>query len=282
MAWLGLDIGGTRIKAVLWSGDRQLRSLSSETYNRPDAATLIERLRALTSAVLGNESSVMGVGLCIPGVRSEDHSHIVYSANVPGLEGITFSDLLGEAGVGDVPFVTTSDAFAAANDATEALSLTGRVAFISIGAGVGLAVVDDGEPIAHTDGGAGHLGQVDVSISDDPPIGPDGGRGSLEGYIGASALRKRFGDADDSILLGLQRDHVPLRALARAIRMVHVMYRPDSIVLLGGLGHRLRDTTLDEYVNDKLSSLARPNARLLFGVDDYHAARGAAKLALLG
>ncbi len=281
MAWLGLDIGGTRIKAVLWSGDRQLRSVSSETYNRPDAATLIERLRTLTSAVLGNESSVMGVGLCIPGVRSDDHSHIVYSANVPGLEGIMFSDLLAEAGVDDAPFITTSDAFAAANDATEALSLTGRVAFISIGAGVGLAVVDDGEPIAHTDGGAGHLGQVDVSINDDPQIGPDGGRGSLEGYIGASALHRRFGDADDSILLGLQRDHLPLRALARAIRMVHVMYRPDSIVLLGGLGHRLRDTALDEYVNDRLSSLARPNARLLFGVDDYHAARGAAKLALL-
>jgi predicted NBD/HSP70 family sugar kinase len=281
MAWLGLDIGGTRVKAVLWSDGSQRAAGSSRTYNRPDSVILIRSLSAAVQAVRDSEIQIEGVGFCIPGVRSDDGSSIVYAANVPGLEGIFFADLLNQVGLVDVPYLTISDAMAASHDAREALSLHGRVAYLSIGAGVGLAVVEDGKPIEHTDGGAGHVGQLDVSLNDNPPIGPDGGRGCLEGYIGAAALRTRFGDNDQAILEGLQSDCEPLIALARAIRIVHVMYRPDSIVLLGGLGHRLQVTDIDKLVNHQLSSLAKPGTDIRFGIDDYHAARGAARLASL-
>ena len=281
MAWLGLDIGGTRIKAVLWIDGTQIAAVTGDRYYRPDAKTLVCSLAAVVESVRMDSDTIDGVGLCIPGVRSDDGFHIVYAANVPGLEGILFSDLIVGAGLRGVPFMTTSDALAASHDALSALGLHGRIAILSIGAGVGLAVIDNGKAIAHTDGGAGHIGQIDVSIGDDPPIGPDGGRGSLEGYIGAAALRKRFGDSDELILEGLRTETVPLRALARAIRIVHVMYRPDCVVLLGGLGHRLRETSLDELVNHQLSTLARPGASICYGTDDYHAARGAASLASL-
>ena len=279
MAWLGLDIGGTRVKAVLCADGTQIAAVTGDRYNRPDVKTLVRSLAAVVESVRTDSDTIDGVGLCIPGVRSDDGSHIVYAANVPGLEGISFSDLIEGAGLRDVPLMATSDAQAASHDALGAMGLSGRTAIISIGAGVGMAVIANGKAVSHTDGGPGHIGQMDVSIGDDAPIGPDGGRGSLEGYIGAAALRTRYGDSDESILEGLQKDPVPLCALARAIRIVHVIYRPDCVVLLGGLGHRLCETNLDELVNNQLSTLARPGASIRFGTDDYHAARGAANLA---
>ncbi len=56
---------------------------------------------------------------------------------------------------------------------------------ISLGSGVGMSVLDDGVPLAVDENSPGHLGQINVSLDSNPPIGPDGGAGGLEAYIGA-------------------------------------------------------------------------------------------------
>lgn len=282
LTWLGIDIGGTRIKAALMDGITQVSCATSQTYRRPDSAHLIECLCDVTSKLGVSGDAIAGVGLCMPGVRSPCSTYIEYAANVPGLMGIRFDVLLKSVGLEELPFVTTSDAAAASLDAIDQFKLTGRVVVLSIGAGVGMSVLNDGEPVTHTDGGAGHIGQIDVSLGLDAPVGPDGGRGSLEGYIGASALQERFGDAIQEPAMAFAQDPTPLFALSRAIRIIHAMYRPNAIALVGGLGCRLRDTQLAEMVQDRLSSLARPDAKFVYGLDDFHAARGAAKAASLG
>ncbi|GAB5495433.1 MAG: ROK family protein [Phycisphaerales bacterium] len=282
MAWLGIDIGGTRIKAALMDGVSQVSCAASQTYNRPETDELFECLGGVVSRLGLDGNPVQGVGLCVPGVRSGCGTYIEYAANVPGLMGVRFDAIVNALGLGDVPFFTTSDAAAASLDAIKQLGLVGRVAVLSIGAGVGMAIFDDGKPVIHTDGGAGHIGQVDVSLGSDAPIGPDGGRGSLEAYIGASALLERYGTENFEPARAFETDSEPLRALARAVRIIHAMCRPDVIVLVGGLGIRLRDTRLAELVEDQLTSLAKPGSQIVFGADDYHAARGAAMVASIG
>jgi hypothetical protein len=80
-------------------------------------------------------------------------------------------------------------------------------------------------------------------------------------------------------LAGLGAQDPVLRALARAIRIGHGIYRPDRVVLLGGVGRRLagQAAALRELVSDRLTSVARAEWVLAFGVDDHHAARGAAR-----
>jgi hypothetical protein len=57
---------------------------------------------------------------------------------------------------------------------------------------VGASVLDEGGKFLHVSGESpGHFGQLDVSLETDPPIGPDGGAGSLEAYIGTAALIAR-------------------------------------------------------------------------------------------
>ena len=158
--------------------------------------------------------------------------------------------------------------------------LEGRVLVISIGTGIGAAVLDEGKPL-HVDGASpGHIGQMDVIIEGHPAIGPDGGAGSLEGYMGGAALSKKYGDAAAAIK-AFKGFEPPLRALARAIRIAHAIYRPHHVVLAGGIGIRMAHLVepLHSLVSTHLSSIARHNWTLTCGDSDFHAARGAARLA---
>jgi hypothetical protein len=127
----------------------------------------------------------------------------------------------------------------------------------------------------------GHMGQVDVSIPGEEVIGPDGGAGSLEGYIGAPALTARYGNDMAATLAGLSDKDAPIRALARAIRVFHAIYRPQHVCFTGGIGIRLKHLvpTIRRLVNTNLTSVADPDWTLATGDDDFHAARGAARLA---
>ena len=52
------------------------------------------------------------------------------------------------------------------------------------GTGVGASVVDGNGQFLHVSGETpGHFGQLDVSLETNAPIGPDGGKGSLEALV---------------------------------------------------------------------------------------------------
>lgn len=297
---LGLDIGGTRVKAALLDSDRVIGTFVTSRYRRPNRGTL---LRAVSQAVegvtekRGRESSsptcylpaedllpekssrplFSGVGVSVPGVLSDDRRRVLLSANVPGLQEIELPELWADLAPRGV---VTTDQIAAAVDYAALHNIRGRLLSIAIGTGVGAAVLDCsdqhplGLPLRVNNDSPGHLGQLDVSLSDNPPIGPDGGAGSVEAYLGAAAL----GEIDPATL---SIDDLPLRALVRLLRVCHALYRPDHIALLGGIGLRLSHLAepLQERVNDRLTSLARPGWQLGFGADDFHAARGVARLA---
>src|SRR5437870_395303 len=73
----------------------------------------------------------------------------------------------------------------------------------------------------------------DVSIERAPVIGPDGGGGSLEGYLGLPAMRKKYGEQVAAAVNKFKGDEPELKALARAIRIAHAIYCPQHIVLAG-------------------------------------------------
>jgi glucokinase len=281
MESLGIDIGGTSVKLaatreggdVLWTG-------RSEFYARPSTAELLDAMRA---AAGGRTVRADVAGLCVPGLLDKPRRTITLAVNVPGLVGVPLDELVARAfGAGVIGRIQiVNDAVAAGFDFVSRHQLHGRTLILAMGTGVGAAVLDDGVPLIVEGESPGHIGQLDVSIDGDPPIGPDGGAGSLEGYLGMPALRARYGDE-----LGAPFEHMsvsdpPVKALVRAIRICHAMYRPHHVVLLGGSGVRMGRLlpAIREAINDKLTSVARPNWQMLVGDDDFHAARGAATIA---
>ena len=273
---VGIDIGGTSVKMAAAHGGGW-RVAISERYAMPDRAALQSALASAWSK-LGAETPESDVGLCVPGVPASDGNSIEIAVNLPGLVGWDLTEMVRETvGGGTCSVVRTSDADAALRDWQAEAGATGRSLGIVIGTGVGLSVLDGDRPAAWTDGGAGHLGQIDVTVGDpsSAPIGPDGGRGGLEGYVGARAVAAAG---------GMERAFAPgapgLEALARAVRVCHAIYRPDAVVLLGGIGIRLAGSeALESAIRRELTSLAKSGWRLAFGVDDFHAARGAARAA---
>jgi predicted NBD/HSP70 family sugar kinase len=278
MRTIGIDIGGTSVKMAVFEGGLFVDSKQSEPYTRPDTDQLV---RAIAQTLGERPVDVDVVGLCVPGLIDRASGVVTLSVNVPGLVGVPLSELLGLAIPGFAGSLKiVNDALAAGVDVVARRKLPGRVLVLALGTGVGAAVLDDGVELRVEPDSPGHIGQMDVSLGDSAPIGPDGGAGSLEAYLGTAALIREYGSME-RFFRDVTVEDASMRSLVRAIRICHAIYRPAHVVLVGGVGIRLKHQidALKVKVDDHLTSVARPDWKLLVGDDDFHAARGAARLA---
>ena len=279
--WIGIDVGGTSVKAAAVEAGRVAWTGASSAYSKASTQQLVEAIR---QSVSGRGGSIDGVGVCVPGLMDRQKRMVSLSVNVPGLNGVVLDELVSEAlGERVTLAAMTSDAVATGMGIWFERRMAGRLLCLALGTGVGMAVLDDGVALKVSGESPGHIGQVDVSIEGEPAIGPDGGAGSLEGYIGGPALVKRYGPDVAAAVAGWRGDEPPLRALARAVRICHAIYRPQHVVLAGGLGIRLGRLLepLHAMIDRDLSKVARPGWTLSVGDSDFHAAAGAAAMAAM-
>jgi predicted NBD/HSP70 family sugar kinase len=271
MVSLGIDIGGTSVKAAAVRDGQVVWTAKSSRYQRPTTEQIIA---AVGEVAGGREADA--VGICCPGLLDRATRRITLSVNVPGLVGVPLDDIVTR-GVGvQQTAAILSDANAVGYDVYASGGLTGRLLCLSLGTGVGASVVDEGGFLHVSGESPGHFGQLDVSLDDRAPIGPDGGAGSLEAYIGAGALGDSVGR--------LTVEDAPVRALVRAIRLAHAIYRPQHVCLTGGVGIRLKRLVpeIKAAVELDLTRVARGGWTLFTGENDYHAACGVARWAVRG
>ena len=283
MNGIGIDIGGTAVKVaavgrageVLWTG-------KSAAYSGPSVDHLVAAIREAAGKAGGSGGRGVAAGVCVPGLLNDDRTAVVRSVNVPALNGVRLDKLLAEA-LGGTPsaMTVTTDTHATAYDLYRSRGPAGRMFMLAIGTGVGAAVLDEGKPLSVDGDSPGHFGQVDVSLPGEAVTGPDGGEGSLEGYLGASALAARYGPDPAAWVTAIRVDHPPMRALVRAVRIAHALFRPRHVFLAGGIGIRLAPLCGDLYgsIARRLTNIARPDWTLATGDSDFHAAQGAARLA---
>jgi predicted NBD/HSP70 family sugar kinase len=286
VAVLGIDIGGSGVKVALID-DHQSNTSRSERYTDPDRDEMIAAIRSAIAGLGESIETGTPVGLCLPGRHSPSGDRIERSVNLPCLNGWAFDELIRAVlGREAVRYRAMSDIRATAHDLCVKHGPDGRVAVIAIGTGVGLAVLENGLPLGIGSRGIGHLGMVDVGrLGDRDRIASDGAINTLESYVGARALRAQWGEGSDSDLVEQVEQapqHEPfMQAIARGLRLVHAIHRPDKIVLAGGIGIALspRAREIRAIVDDGLTTLANSDWSLLFGDSLYHAAFGAARLA---
>ena len=282
MTSLGIDVGGSSVKlAIIDDTGNTLWQTQSQSYTKPTREQLAGVIR---KAIAGRFSGGGGaVGICVPGTRDVARRMVIQAVNLPALEGLRLDELVAES-VGFAPARTViqTDANATGIDVYLANQLTGRLCCIALGTGIGMAIIDQGAAPLFVDGeSSGHVGQIDVSIHGEPVIGPDGGAGSLEGYLGSPAIVKRYGPDMAKNLANLTENDPPMKALARAIRICHAIYCPHHFALAGGIGIRMKHLlpVIQRMVEKDLSRIARPGWTLTSGTDEFHAAKGAAKYA---
>ncbi len=280
MRTLGIDIGGSSVKAALLDGDAVVWTSPGPTYQRP---TTDELVAAVRQAIRWPLPPLEGIGLCVPGLLDKAAQMVTLAVNVPGLNGIPLARILSRVLNSELPnrLCVTNDAAATGFDIWSARRPAGRLMVIAIGTGIGASVIDHGEFLLVDGDSPGHLGQVDLGSFGETIIGPDGGLGGAEGYIGGPVLLQRYNTDPRALVDGWTGDEMEVRALARLLRISHAIYRPHHFCLAGGLGIRLGHLlpAIRRHVEDRLTSIVRPGWTLSVGDDDFHAARGAARLA---
>lgn len=159
-ACLGIDIGGTSIKAALISADGDpLADLTSVPVG--DDAVLALTTAAAHARSTVPDVAVIGVGIGSPGYLDAERTMVEYSVNL-GWRNFPLVAHMTE--VLDLPVLLEGDAFVAAYG--EAMAGSGRghrdVLTVTLGTGVGVGHVIDGQLMVGAHGLAGQAGHIPI------------------------------------------------------------------------------------------------------------------------
>ena len=186
MVVLGIDIGGTQIKAGMVDADGAI--VASRTIQTPpDLDSFLPALQDAIRWLLESTALPAGVGVGCKGIINPDSTRV---ETLPGplhfLEGLRLSDLVGLPL--DVPVFADNDARVAMAGEMAWGAARGHddVVMLTLGMGVGGAVVANGRLLRGATGVAGHLGHM--TIDPDGPPCYCGNRGCLETLFSARAI----------------------------------------------------------------------------------------------
>ncbi|UJW77621.1 ROK family protein [Rhizobium sp. SL42] len=240
---VGIDIGGTNVRAALVSREGNiLEKLSERTP--ADPLQVIERIKTMVGLL--DAPADAGVGIGIPG-RVDAANRTILSGGILNLAGIDFANQLEDA-LGRAVVIENDCSMALiAEIALGVAKGYQSVAMLTIGTGIGGAVANNGR-IHRGRITAGQLGHI--SVAQDGPLCPCGRRGCVETFSSGTALRRHMNEAGleavsasdifDMAASGSETARAVLHAWASPLRIavdnIAAMMDPDIIVLGGGLG----------------------------------------------
>jgi glucokinase len=198
---IGVDFGGTHVKAGVVQGNEVLRSTSVATRAGANAAEILD---LLASTVLSLAKEPEAVGIAIPG-EVDAEGRCWRLTNVPGFTGIHIAEELSRR-LNGCPIAVENDATSAALG--ERLFGHGRehpsFLMVTLGTGIGAGLVLGHMLYPGANGFAGEFGHLNIDQSNDAPPCACGQRGCVEAYAGTKALIRKYkalGGADvDEIL----------------------------------------------------------------------------------
>lgn len=248
---IGIDVGGTTIKAALFDFEGRDYDSSTRPTPRqlgPDAVvtTIIDVVRELRTRV-PEAAQLRAVGLVVPGVVDAQHGVAVYATNL-GWRDLPLRRIVAEAV--DLPVIVDHDVRAAGLAELELGAGHGvrEMIFVALGTGIAAAVITNGRVLSGASNRAGELGHL--------PVFPDGERcacgqrGCTETYASGASLARRYSiasgtnDATASEVISRAAAGDPLAqevfgdaitALGRALVNYVLIMDPEVIVLGGGL-----------------------------------------------
>ncbi len=240
---IGLDIGGTNIKAVVLD---EVGHISQEvripTADDGSGHWVSNVKQAVTLAKQQFGDYISAVGIAAPGLSNKDNTYIAHlPGRLFGLEKFDWSAYLGYETwvVNDAHAATMAEKYYGAATQFDSFIL------LTLGTGVGGGVFINGQLIQGLSQMAGHLGHTLVNDADSEKS-ILGMPGSLEYAIGNYSVAKRSNDmyksTNELVAAFQQHDYFAsyiwlnsLRQLALALSSMINMLSPEAIVLAGGI-----------------------------------------------
>jgi fructokinase len=249
---LGIDLGGTKIAAVVLSDDGAVRFEARRATPRDDYAATLEAIAGLVAEAERGAGAACTVGVGIPGAVSPA-TGLIKNANSTWLIGQPLQrDLERRLGR---PVRLANDANClAVSEATDGVAAGAEVVFgVILGTGTGGGVVVRGRIVTGVNAIAGEWGHNPLPWPDEVERpGPScycGRRGCIETFLSGPGLAadyaRRGGDAVPSETVVARAAAGEVRAnqvlddwerrLAKSLATVINMLDPDVIVVGGGL-----------------------------------------------
>jgi glucokinase len=223
---LGIDIGGTWVRAGVVDGDGNVLSrVESPLPAEGDPVLLGQLLAEQKECVLaGAAPPLSAIGVAVPGIWDRQTGVMQQALNLPRLAGTNVVQLF-ERALGQPVAVETDVAAAGWAQWQAARPRPRRFVYLSLGTGVGGSAILDERLVRHTRGGGGHFGHLIVDTSPDAPLCRCGARGCLEALVSGPALQRA----------GERKSERAVRALAIGLGQLAMVYAPDVIALGGGV-----------------------------------------------
>jgi glucokinase len=286
---IGVDLGGSAIK--LGRYDALGNCHQSLTVPTPQPATPEAVCLALLDAIAQisqNVPSIQGIGIGLPGPVDASGRISQIAINLKNWQNVPLADWI-EAKTG-LSVVMANDANCAGLG--EAWLGAGQrfknLILLTLGTGVGGAIILNGELFVGPQGTAGELGLITLNF--DGPVCNSGNRGSLEQYASVQAIRRETGlepaelaakaKSGDTNAIEYWQQY-GLRLGAGLASLIYIL-TPEAIILGGGISagaELFLPSTIAEIERRVLASSRVGLQVLIAELGNQAGAIGAAKLA---
>ncbi|MCC7452102.1 MAG: ROK family protein [Anaerolineae bacterium] len=160
--YIGIDLGGTRIRAARFSTDLHMQQRTETLTNshegfEPILKRIIEQARIVWPT---DDTTVLGIGISSPGPLNPMAGLVVSAPNLPGWHNIPLRDILEKEF--DVPVYLGNDANLAALAEQTSGAAYGHqdVVFLTISTGIGGGVITGGKLVIGVEGIGAESGHI--------------------------------------------------------------------------------------------------------------------------
>ena len=258
---VGVDLGGTRMRAALFDDDLQMIHRHEKPTNaKRGRDDTLRRMLELVRGILpdGAGSQVRGIGISAPGPSNPKTGVLVAPPNLPGWHNVPLEQILRDEFGYKAYLGNDANVAALAETARGAGRGYRHVIFVTISTGIGGGIISDGRMLLGKDGLAAEVGHMSLVIGDSVT--------TLEKEAAGPALirkaRVRIEAGEPSIIIELangdldkisghiigsaaeQGDPLALSVVKRAgwivglgmVSLLHV-FNPEIIVIGGGVSN---------------------------------------------
>lgn len=244
MVALGIDIGGTQIKAAAFSGTGELlfqRTLPTEDGETMGPPTFAVNVRTLVDELEKLTGRAETIGISAPGLADQDGRMISFMpGRMRGLEGFDWSEWLERevAVLNDAHAALLGEVWQGA-----AMGLQHAI-LLTLGTGVGGAIWSEGRLLRGRIGRAGHFGHMCLNPYGKASI--SGTPGGLEDWIGNHNIGARsdgrFKTTHELVEAVVEGDIFAtevwsnsIRALGCAVASLVNILDPEAVIIGGGI-----------------------------------------------
>ncbi len=183
---VGIDVGGTNIKAALIQNGKIIDRVNQPTHAR---AGLNRSLKQIKSVIESFRQKAVSVGIGIAGIIDSNKGIVKYSPNLKGWNNVHLARLLCREFKVRVRILNDVNAICLGEWKYGVARGFDNVFLFTLGTGVGGAAICEGHLLFGANGFAGEFGHTTIDLKG--PLCMCGQRGHLERYAGAKYIVAR-------------------------------------------------------------------------------------------